>query len=99
MRQHPRRSRRTEIHRGLRGKVRVHAGRELEGQRVLHVQLQERGQETDTFEEGSHLKEYTFKITGGTGQYQGASGGGTYTNEELTDTLLGGKYKGQLVLP
>jgi hypothetical protein len=54
---------------------------------------------TDTFEEGSHLKEYTFKITGGTGKYQGASGGGTYTNEELTDTLLGGKYKGTIQLP
>ena len=54
---------------------------------------------TDTFEEGSHLKEYTFKITGGTGKYQGASGGGTYTNEELTDTLLGGKNKGTIQLP
>jgi hypothetical protein len=54
---------------------------------------------TDTFEEGSHLKEYTFKITGGTGKYQGASGGGTYTNEELTDTLLGGRYKGKIELP
>jgi hypothetical protein len=54
---------------------------------------------TDTFEEGSHLKEYTFKITGGTGKYEGARGGGTYTNEELTDTLLGGRYKGKIELP
>jgi hypothetical protein len=52
-----------------------------------------------TWEEGSHLKEYTYKNTGGTGKYQGASGGGTYTNEELTDTLLGGKYKGTIELP
>ena len=53
----------------------------------------------ETWEEGSHLKEYTFKITGGTGKYEGASGGGTYMYEALTDTLFGGTYKGQLVLP
>jgi hypothetical protein len=52
-----------------------------------------------TWEEGSHLKEYTFKYTGGTGKYEGASGGGTYMYESLTDTLFGGTYKGQLVLP
>ena len=52
-----------------------------------------------TWEEGSHLKESTYKITGGTGKYDGASGGGTYTLEELTDTLLGGRYKGTIQLP
>ena len=52
-----------------------------------------------TWEEGSHLKEYPYKYTGGTGRYEGASGSGTYTNENLTDTLTGGRYKGQLVLP
>ena len=52
-----------------------------------------------TWEEGSHLKEYTYKNTGGTGKYEGASGGGTYILEELTDTLLGGKYKGTIELP
>ncbi len=52
-----------------------------------------------TWEEGSHLKEYTYKYTGGTGKYEGASGGGTYMYEGLTDTLFGGKYKGQLLLP
>lgn len=52
-----------------------------------------------SWEEGSHLKEYTYKVTGGTGKYEGASGGGTYTYENLTDTLAGGTYKGQLVLP
>ena len=53
----------------------------------------------ESWEEGSHLKEYTMKITGGTGKYQGASGVGTYTLEELTDTLLGGRYKGTIELP
>ena len=53
----------------------------------------------DNWEEGSHLKEYTYKNTGGTGKYAGASGGGTYTLEELTDTLMGGRFKGQIVLP
>jgi hypothetical protein len=53
----------------------------------------------DSWEEGSHLKEYTYKNTGGTGKYEGAGGGGTYTLEELTDTLLGGKYKGTIELP
>jgi hypothetical protein len=54
---------------------------------------------TDTFEEGSDLKEYLYKITGGTGKYQGASGGGTYFYENLTDTLAGGTYQGQIILP
>jgi hypothetical protein len=53
----------------------------------------------DSWEEGSHLKEYTYQNTGGTGKYQGASGVGTYTLEELTDTLLGGRYKGTIELP
>ena len=35
----------------------------------------------ETYEEGSHLKAYTYKKTGGTGKYQGASGGGTYMYE------------------
>jgi hypothetical protein len=39
------------------------------------------------------------KITGGTGKYQGASGSGTYTSEELTDTLYAGKYKSTIQLP
>ena len=53
----------------------------------------------ESWEEGSHLKEYTYKNTGGTGKYEGAGGGGTYTTEELTDTLLGGRYKGTIELP
>jgi len=53
----------------------------------------------ETWEEGSHLKEYTYKYTGGTGMYEGTSGGGTYMYESLTDSLTGGTYKGQLVLP
>ncbi len=54
---------------------------------------------TDTFEEGSHLKEYVYKTTGGTGKYKGASGGGTYTMDSLSDTLMGGRFKGKMVLP
>lgn len=53
----------------------------------------------ESWEEGSHLKEYTYKYTGGTGKFQGASGEGTYTWESLTDILGGGRYKGQIVLP
>jgi len=52
-----------------------------------------------TWEEGSHLKEYTYTKTGGTGKYQGVKGGGTYMYESLTDTLSGGTYKGTLQLP
>lgn len=52
-----------------------------------------------SWEEGSHLKESTFKITGGSGKYQGASGGGTYSYESLTDTLSGGRYNGKIELP
>ena len=51
------------------------------------------------WEEGSHLKEYTYKYTGGTGKYQGANGGGTYTTENLTDTLRWRPYKGTIQLP
>src|SRR5262245_7082635 len=53
----------------------------------------------DSWEEGSHLKDYIYKYTGGTGKYEGASGGGTYMYENVTDTLAGGTFKGQLVLP
>lgn len=53
----------------------------------------------ESWEEGSHLKEYPYKWTGGTGKYEGISGGGTFTFEKLTDTLGGGRYKGQMVLP
>ena len=53
----------------------------------------------EAWEEGSGLNEYTYKFTGGTGKYEGASGGGTYMYENLTDTLAGGTYKGMMVLP
>ena len=51
------------------------------------------------WEEGSGLKAYPYKYTGGTGKYKGASGDGTYFYESLTDSLLGGRYKGKMVLP
>jgi hypothetical protein len=53
----------------------------------------------ETWEEGSHLKEYPYKYTGGTGKYEGTSGEGTYTSENLTDTLQWGRYKGTIQLP
>ena len=52
----------------------------------------------DSWEEGSQLKEYPYKITGRTGKYQGASGGGTYIYENLTDNLSGGTFKGAIKL-
>jgi hypothetical protein len=52
-----------------------------------------------TWEEGSKLKDNPYKITDGTGKHEGASGGGTYTLEELTDTLEGGRYNGKMELP
>ena len=52
-----------------------------------------------TWEEGSHLEEYKYENTGGTGKYKGAKGGGTYKTDELTTTLYGGRKKGKLELP
>jgi hypothetical protein len=51
----------------------------------------------ESWEEGSHLKEYTYTYTGGTGKYAKASGGGTYTYNEHPQ-LQGGRYKGTLDL-
>ena len=53
----------------------------------------------ETWQEGSHLKEYIYAKTGGTGKYEGLSGGGTYMYEGLTGKLFGGRYQGKLVLP
>ena len=53
----------------------------------------------ETYEEGSHLEEHTNKKTGGTGKFEGVSGGGTYMYDGLTDTIFGGRYQGKLVLP
>lgn len=52
-----------------------------------------------TWEEGSHLKEYVYRKTGGTGKYAGVSGVGTYIYENLTDTILAGRVKGTVELP
>jgi hypothetical protein len=51
------------------------------------------------WEEGSQLKQYTYKYTGGTGKFQGAAGEGTYKYDGLTDTLFAGRFKGKMVLP
>lgn len=52
-----------------------------------------------SWEEGSHLKEFTYKKFGGTGKYKGATGTGTYTIDNLTKILSGGRYKGTIELP
>jgi len=51
-----------------------------------------------SWEEGSHLKAYLYTKTGGTGKYEGVSGGGTYKYDMLTDSLSAGWYKGKLIL-
>jgi hypothetical protein len=52
------------------------------------------------WEQGSHIKEGGLTtITGGTGHYSGIKGSGTFTLEELTDTLQGGTYNKKLELP
>jgi len=53
----------------------------------------------EVWEENSQLKDYPYKWTGGTGKFQGAKGSGTYTYENLTDTLAAGRYKGTMELP
>ncbi|HEX2447485.1 MAG TPA: hypothetical protein VHK26_04775 [Methyloceanibacter sp.] len=52
-----------------------------------------------SLEEGSYLREYIYKWTGGTGKYEGVSGGGTYMYESLTNTLSGGRFKGTIEVP
>jgi hypothetical protein len=52
-----------------------------------------------SWEEGSHLNPYVYKKTGGTGKYQGVSGGGTYTYQNLTNNLSAGTFQGTVVLP
>lgn len=51
------------------------------------------------WEEGSHLKEYTYNKTGGTGKYKGVAGGGKYTYDNINDSFSGGRYKGTLTMP
>ena len=89
----------TEVHRGLRRKIRVHADQSWKGSGTCTWNFKD-GDKVyyDSWEEGSQLKEYTYKTTGGTGKYQGAKGGGTYIYENLTDTL-GGAIKGKMELP
>jgi len=57
------------------------------------------GTKSVTFEEGSHLKPFTYTVTGGTGKYEGISGSGTYSNDNLTDELTAGRYKGSFTVP
>ena len=52
----------------------------------------------ESWEEDSHLKEHTYKYTGGTGKYADISGGGTYTYDEH-GSCRGGRYNGTINLP
>ena len=51
------------------------------------------------WEQGSELEAPKYTITGGTGRYEGASGGGTTADEELTDKLSAGTFEGTMELP
>jgi hypothetical protein len=52
-----------------------------------------------TWQEGSKLDPNPYQITGGTGQFKGATGSGTYKYDQLTTTLFGGRYQGRVQLP
>jgi hypothetical protein len=54
----------------------------------------------ESWEEGSDLKgQYAYKYTGGTGKYQGATGGGTYTMDELTTRFLAANSRAKWCCP
>lgn len=61
--------------------------------------LQGGDKKTVSWEEGTHMKEKVYKTTGGTGRYAGATGGGTYTSENITDATIVGRYKGKAETP
>lgn len=46
------------------------------------------------WEENSAAKAWPYKVTGGTGKYKDANGGGTYFYENLNDSLAAGRYSG-----
>ena len=54
---------------------------------------------TVTWEEGSQMKEKVYKNTGGTGKFAGATGGGTYTSVNITDSTFFGRYSGKAEMP
>jgi hypothetical protein len=69
------------------------------GSGTCTLNFKDKGSITGTWEEGSHLKEYIWTVTGGTGKYEGVKGGSTYVYDNLTDTLSGGRFKGKMDLP
>jgi hypothetical protein len=83
----------------MRRELRVLADGSWKGSGTCDLTFKGGDKLSETWEEGSHLKQYPFKITGGTGKYAGASGGGTYFYESLTDSLAGGRYNGKIELP
>lgn len=52
-----------------------------------------------TWEEGSSRKEGVYTITGGTGKYKGAKGGGSYTYVDLAEKIQAGRIKGEIIMP
>ena len=99
MRPHSRRSRRTDDQLRTAWKLRVHARQSWKGTGTCTDNYPGGDKISLTWEEGSHLKEYTYTKTSGTGKYQGVKGGGTYMYQNLSDTLSGGRYKGTIELP
>jgi hypothetical protein len=57
------------------------------------------GKVTAAWEEGSHLKDYTYTYTGGEGPYKGVSGSGTYRTDMLSDRFGAARFKGLMKLP
>ena len=51
------------------------------------------------FWEGSDMEVSRYDWVGGTGRYTGATGGGTYTTEQLTDTLTANRIEEVMELP
>ena len=49
--------------------------------------------------ESPGMEEGRYEYTGGTGKFAGITGGGTYTGEELTDTLSTSQFEGVMELP
>jgi hypothetical protein len=81
------------------GKLEFMADGSYKGSGTCDQTIQGGDKKTVSWEEGTHMKEKVYKNTGGTGKYAGATGGGTYTSENITDATIVGRYKGKAELP